>query len=187
MAIYNMLRNHSQKVTVRVLGLAASAASVIAMAGDEIQIARAGFLMIHNAWVVAIGNRHDMREVADFLEPFDAAMADVYQARAGVDNAAAMMDAEKWIGGSEAVSMGFADALLDADFIADDPEARAAAKDMLAVRIVDAKLARAGTPRSERRSLIAGLKGGTHDAAPTATLDAGAMAAGLRLLNTIKI
>ncbi|EEF3733400.1 Clp protease ClpP [Salmonella enterica] len=56
LAIYNLLREYQGKVTVKVLGIAASAASVIAMAGDDIQIGRGAFLMIHNCWVVAMGN-----------------------------------------------------------------------------------------------------------------------------------
>ncbi|MBN8956897.1 MAG: Clp protease ClpP, partial [Rhizobiales bacterium] len=71
LAIYNVLRDHPAKVTVKVLGIAASAASVIAMAGDEVLIARAGFMMIHNTWIIAMGDRNDLREVADWLEPFD--------------------------------------------------------------------------------------------------------------------
>ena len=58
------------------MGLAASAASVIAMAGDTILMGPASFLMIHNCWVVAIGDRNDMAETAAFLEPFDDAMAE---------------------------------------------------------------------------------------------------------------
>ncbi|HYI43671.1 MAG TPA: head maturation protease, ClpP-related, partial [Sphingomicrobium sp.] len=64
-AIYNVLREHPQEITVKVMGMAASAASIIAMAGDRIEIGAASFLMIHNCWVMAIGNRHDMRETAD--------------------------------------------------------------------------------------------------------------------------
>lgn len=56
LAIYNLLREYQGKVTVKVLGIAASAASVIAMAGDDIQIGRGAFLMIHNCWVVAMGS-----------------------------------------------------------------------------------------------------------------------------------
>jgi len=81
LAIYNVLREHSQQITVKVMGMAASAASIIAMAGDEIQIGAASFIMIHNCWVVAVGNRHDMAETAKWLEPFDTAMCDVYAAR----------------------------------------------------------------------------------------------------------
>src|SRR3546814_13007802 len=78
-ACYNVLREHPQTVTVKVMGMAASAASIIAMAGDQIEIGAASFLMIHNCWVMAMGNRHDMAETAEWLAPFDAAMADVYR------------------------------------------------------------------------------------------------------------
>lgn len=178
-AIYNVLRAHEAKVTVRVMALAASAASVIAMAGDEVQIARTGFFMVHNAWVMAMGNRHDLKEVADWLEPFDQAMADLYAARTGmsVKEAAKLMDKETWIGGAEAVDLGFADNFVPADQVSEDAAARAASKDMLAVRRVDALLARQGVSRSERRSLIASLKIGTHDAAGHATQDAGDLTA----------
>lgn len=167
-AIYNQLREHPHKVTVKVLGLAASAASVIAMAGDEIQIGRAGFFMIHNAWGVVAGDRHFMREIADMFEPFDAAMADVYAARTGMDASeiAAMMDRETWIGGSEAVEKGFADSLLPSSAIteAGDVEARAAA---LAAYRVDALLARSGVARGKRRELIREISSGTPGAAAT--------------------
>ncbi|HCF5801664.1 TPA: Clp protease ClpP, partial [Pseudomonas aeruginosa] len=77
LAIYNLLREHKGKVSVNIIGLAASAASFIAMAGDEIRIGRAAFLMIHNAWLIAMGNRNDLREIADWLEPFDMTLADI--------------------------------------------------------------------------------------------------------------
>lgn len=170
-AIYNMLRQHSQKVHVRILGLAASAASVIAMAGDEIQIGRAGFLMIHNAWVIALGNRHDMREAADVLEPFDDAMASVYAAQSGVDKAqvAEWMDQEKWFNGEQAVEVGLADGLLPADAVAEgEPKARV----QNSTKKVDTLLAKAGMPRSERRALLGDIKGGTRNAADPVTHDA---------------
>lgn len=172
-AIYNMLRQHSQRVNVRVLGLAASAASVIAMAGDDIQIGRAGFLMIHNAWVIAMGNRHDMAEAAAILEPFDDAMASVYAAQAGVEKsqAAEWMDNETWFNGDQAVEVGLATALLPNDAITEgSAQARAPQN---STRKVDTLLAKAGIPRSERRTLLNDMKGGTHDAAPAATHDAG--------------
>jgi ATP-dependent Clp protease protease subunit len=114
-AIYNQLREHKAKVTVNILGVAASAASVVAMAGDEIRIGRPSFLMIHNCWCLAAGNRHDFASLSEQMAPFDAAMADVYQARTGIDLAQiqALMDKESWIGGSAAVADGWADALLD--------------------------------------------------------------------------
>jgi ATP-dependent protease ClpP protease subunit len=163
LAIYNMLREHKGDVTIKVLGLAASAASIIAMAGDTVQIARAGFLMIHNSWVVAMGNRHDLREYADTLEPFDRAMADIYAVRSGGDAAdiAGMMDKETWLGGSEAVDKGFADSLLDSDQVSVDTSAKAGA---YAARKMDVMLAKSGMTRSERRKLMQEFKTGTPGA-----------------------
>lgn len=155
LAIYNLLREHKGEVTVKVLGLAASAASVIAMAGDNIQVARAGFLMIHNAWILVAGNRHDMRDYADYLEPFDRSMADLYSARTGIEfkEMQKIMDAESWIGGSDAVDQGFADALLDSDQIQIDENSDAKAEVRLEIA-----LAKAGMPRTERRKLLAEYK-----------------------------
>ncbi|HAR44698.1 MAG TPA: peptidase [Nitrospiraceae bacterium] len=155
LAIYSLLREHPAEVTVKVLGLAASAASIIAMAGDTVQVARAGFLMIHNAWIYAAGNRHEFREYADYLEPFDRSMADIYAARTGSDIKAMqkLMDAESWIGGSDAIDQGFADSLLASDEVAagETSQARAAVQ-------LDIALAKAGMPRSERKKLLAEYK-----------------------------
>ncbi|QIG28436.1 head maturation protease, ClpP-related [Leclercia adecarboxylata] len=164
LAIYNLLREYDGKVTVKVLGLAASAASIIAMAGDDVQIGRGAFLMIHNCWVYAMGNRHDLAQIAADMEPFDKAMSDIYQARSGLDadTVDVMMDGETYIGGSEAVEKGFADSLLSADEIADDDDSPAAA-----LRKIDALLAKTSTPRSERRKLLKALSGSKPGAAAT--------------------
>ena len=163
LAIYNLLREHDGEVTVKVLGLAASAASVIAMAGDKVQIARAGFLMIHNAWVMAVGNRHDMVEVAATLKPFDDAMAGIYAARTGKDAKAMakLMDAETWIGGETAIEDGFADELLPSDQVSKGA-AKASAS---AVRRVEAALRASGMPKSEAMRLISELKSSAGDPA----------------------
>lgn len=165
LAIYNALREHKGTVTVKILGLAASAASVIAMAGDQIQIARAGFLMIHNAWILAAGDRHAMREVADWLEPFDAAAVDIYAARSGLSPAEVgpMLDRETWIGGAAAIDQGFADSFLPSDEV----EAGARQEDGKSVRAVkkfEILAQRAGLSRSEGREILAGLKGAKLDA-----------------------
>lgn len=172
LAIYNLLREYEGKVTVKVLGLAASAASIIAMAGDEVQIGRGAFLMIHNCWVYAMGNRHDLQQIAADMVPFDKAMNDIYGARTGLDAATidAMMNAETYIGGSDAVEKGFADRLLAADEISDGDDSPAAA-----LRKLDAMLAKTDAPRSERRKLLKALTGGkpgaaaTHEGMPGAT------------------
>lgn len=162
LAIYNLLREYKGKVTVKVLGLAASAASIIAMAGDEVQIGRGAFLMIHNCWVYAMGNRHDLAQIAADMEPFDKAMGDIYSARSGLslDDVSEMMDGETYIGGSDAVEKGFADRLLSADEIADDDDSPSAA-----LRKLDALLAKTDTPRSERRKLLKALSGSKPGAA----------------------
>ncbi|YCT78002.1 Clp protease ClpP [Stenotrophomonas maltophilia] len=163
LAMYSMLREHPGEVTVKVMGIAASAASIVGMAGDKIQIARPGFLMIHNCWLLAAGNRHELREIADQLEPFDLAMADVYAARTGEDVEAMqkLMDRESYIGGSAAVSQGFADSLLDSDEIgkADD------GKNASAVRRMEAALRASGMPKSEAMRLISQFKSSAGDPA----------------------
>lgn len=170
LAIYNLLREHNGRVTVKVLGVAASAASIIAMAGDEVQVARAGFLMIHNAWILVAGNRNDLRAYADYLEPFDASMADIYAARTGQDLAAIqkMMDGETWIGGSAAVEQGFADALLPSDEIAAGEDKPGA----YAVRRIESALRASGMPRTEAMRLISEFKATLRDAGGDGERDA---------------
>lgn len=172
-AILNRLREHSQKVTTKVLGIAASAASVIYLAGEERQVAASGFLMIHNCWTLAMGNRHTMRSVASDMEEFDGAMADEYAAVSGqpVSDIAELMDDETFIRGKRAVELGLATGLLseaEVTQVADEEAAQANA-----LKAMDIALAKTGMPRSERRKLISDLKSSTPSAAggsmPSAT------------------
>ena len=173
-AIYNVLREHQQEITVRIMGMAASAASIIAMAGDRIEIGAASFVMIHNCWVLAMGNQNDMRELADWLEPFDQAMVDLYAQRSGEDaeQIAAWMDKETYMSGQQAIERGFADGLLPADATEIDPEAQAAAKDANDLRAIELTLVKAGNTRSQARARINNIKG-TPGAVQTATPGAG--------------
>ncbi|WP_144149360.1 head maturation protease, ClpP-related [Paraburkholderia sp. BCC1884] len=163
-AIYNLLRQHQAKVTVQVLGLAASAASVIAMAGDEILMGEGSFFMIHNAWTVAIGNRHDLAQAAQTLEPFDSAMANLYAKRAGItqDDAANLMDKETWIGADQAVNEGFATGLIESTEVSKTQTSSSATRKTLA--IVEASMAKAGYSRSTRREAIKSLLSGMPSA-----------------------
>lgn len=175
--VYNALREHPHNVTVKILGIAASAAAIIAMSGDRVEIAESGFLMIHNAWVLAMGDRHDMRETADMLEPFDASIAGVFAAHTGIKQAkiAEMMDAETFIDGKQAVKDGFADAILGADAFSEDQAAAALLKPVLASRKIDVALAKQGTPRNQRREMLKEFRDGTLRAAgesPDGTLRA---------------
>ena len=174
LAIYNLLREYKGHVTVRVLGVAASAASFIAMAADEIQIARAGFFMIHNAWTGVWGNRNDLRETADFLEQIDDTIADIYHVKSGLsmDELKADMDKERWINGRDAIDSGFADAFLPSDVVVEDT--KNFTKEKVAAHKADILLAKAGLSRSSRRELIQDLKGtpgATNQATPSASND----------------
>lgn len=171
LAIYSLLREHAGEVTVRILGMAASAASIIAMAGDRVEISRAGFFMIHNAWIVAVGNRHDMRDYAEYLEPFDKAMGDIYTAHTGIGekDIGKMMDSETWIGGGDAIAKGFADDFLPSDAIVE----ASADSQKIAAHKLDIILAKAGISRSERRKLFNEFKSGKHNATNPATPSAG--------------
>lgn len=163
LAIYNLLREHDGEITVKVLGVAASAASVIAMAGDNVQISRAAFFMVHNAWVIAAGNRHDLSEIAATLKPFDDAMASIYAAKTGEDAKvmAKLMDAESWIGGESAIERGFADELLPSDQV----QKGAGKANASAVRRIEAALRASGMPKSEAMRLISEFKSSAGDPA----------------------
>lgn len=188
-AIYNLLREHKARVDVRVMGLAASAASLIAMSGDQITMGRGAMLMVHNAWGVTVGNRHDMAAAIDVLAPIDTAMAEIYAARTGgtVKEMAKLMDAETWMSSGKAVDQGFADGVMD-----DPPAETTTARAEVAARHqLDVALARAGMPRSERRKLLRDISTpGTPGAAePPAMRDAGLsnLAASLRdLIATLR-
>ena len=151
--------------------LAASAASVIAMGADDLQIARGAFFMIHNAWVIAAGNKNELRDVADWLDPFDNAMADIYAERTGQDIKSVIkaMDKETWIGGAEAVELGYADQVID--FTLDD-SGSGDKSTSATVRKMDMALAKAGCSRTDRRKLINEFKASMSGAADLGTHDA---------------
>jgi ATP-dependent protease ClpP protease subunit len=113
LAIYNALRQHPAAVEVTIMGVAASAASVIAMAGDTIVMPENAFMMIHNPLNLAYGNADDLREMADVLDKIGASLIGIYAKRTGMpeDEIKALLDAETWLNAEEAVLKGFADEL----------------------------------------------------------------------------
>lgn len=162
LAIYNLLRNHAEAVTVQIVGLAGSAASVIAMAGDVIQIAKAGLLFVHNTQWVAIGDRNVMLQAYDDMKVFDEISAKIYADRTGipVSTIASMLDAETFISGESAVAQKFADALLPTDEVVEIENNGAPAYQRVA-----AALSKAGMPRSEIRKNMKELSQGMPGAA----------------------
>lgn len=114
-AIYNALLRHPARVETYIDGIAASIASVIAMAGERIHIAANAFLMIHNPHGVVWGEAADMRKMADTLETIRGSLVGTYARRTGHDTAQieAWMDAETWFNAEEAVEHGFADEIVE--------------------------------------------------------------------------
>ena len=109
--IFNELKNHEGNVTVRINGLAASIASIIAMAGDKVIMEQSSLMMIHQPHVGSYGNADEMRETADYLDKVGEQLVDIYQSKTGLDREriVEMLKAETWLDGTEAVELGFAD------------------------------------------------------------------------------
>ena len=114
-AIYNMLRGRQAPVTTKVVGVAASIASIIALAGDTVEIADAALMMIHDPSGLAAGTSEDMRKMADALDQHAAILAGVYEKKTGKTASAirAAMKAETWFTSAEAIDFGLADSITE--------------------------------------------------------------------------
>lgn len=112
--IYTMLRSHKGKVTVKIDGIAASAASVVAMAGDETLIAPTGMLMIHNPSTVAFGNKEAMQKAIELLDEVKESIINAYEEKSGLSRSkiARMMDEETWLNAKKAQFLGLVDGIL---------------------------------------------------------------------------
>src|SRR5690606_14684804 len=110
------------KVTVKVDGNAVSAASVIAMAGEEVLMAPLSIMMIHNPWMAAIGEARDMRHDADILDDVKETIINAYQAKTNLsrERISQLMDEETWMSAQKAVTEGFADGVLYAENTGDE-------------------------------------------------------------------
>lgn len=110
-AIYNRLKQHKAKIIVHVDGLAASIASIIALAGDEIYIGEGALFMIHLPWTMAYGNRMDLDNTVSRLMDVEEQMLGIYSKKTGLDRAEikAMLEAETWMDSDEAIEKGFVD------------------------------------------------------------------------------
>jgi ATP-dependent Clp protease protease subunit len=153
-AIHSMLKRHSAKKTVYVDGLAASIASVVAMAGDTIIMPRNSLMMVHAPWTFAAGNAAEFRKWADDLDKAAETIIAVYEAKTGLprEEIIALLDAETWMTAEEAVEKGFADEV--------------AAEKKIAASLCDGKFIVNG-----REVDIAGFKRFPVDKIPTAALE----------------
>lgn len=115
--IYNMLRDYKGAVTVKIDGLAASAASVIAMAGDEVLVSPVAMMMIHNPATIAMGNAKEMERAIGMLNEVKESILNAYETKTGLNRVklSHMMDEETWFNAKKAVELGFADKILFSD------------------------------------------------------------------------
>nr|DAW59011.1 MAG TPA: Putative ATP dependent Clp protease [Caudoviricetes sp.] len=115
--IYNMLMEYKGNVNVKIDGIAASAASVVAMAGTTVEMSPLGMLMIHNPMTVSIGDTHEMERTITFLAEIKESIINAYELKTGLSRAkiSRLMDAETWMSAKKAVELGFADSVLYVD------------------------------------------------------------------------
>ena len=123
--IYNMLMDYKGNVTVKIDGIAASAASVIAMAGNKVLMSPVSMLMIHNPMTVAMGDTAEMQKAIEMLSEVKESIMNAYEIKTGMSRAkiSHLMDAETWMNANKAVELGFADGILTRDNPSEAPAA----------------------------------------------------------------
>ena len=116
-AMYSALLEHPHKVTVKIMGIAASAASVVAMAGDEVLISPVGYLMIHDPWSYVVGNAREMEHEAQVLREIGEGIVAAYQKKTGktTDEIKKLLEAETYMNAQSAIENGFCDGLFTPD------------------------------------------------------------------------
>ena len=122
--IYNMLMDYKGDVTVKIDGIAASAASVIAMAGTKVLVSPVSMLMIHNPMTAAFGNSEEMQKAIEMLSSVKDSIINAYEIKTGLSRAklSHLMDAETWMDAGKAVELGFADEVMKRPAEAEDAE-----------------------------------------------------------------
>ncbi len=122
--IYNMLMDYKGNVTVKIDGIAASAASVIAMAGTQVLMSPVSMLMIHNPMTVAVGDTAEMQKAIDMLNEVKESIMNAYEIKTGLSRAkiSHLMDSETWMNANKAVELGFCDDILSREEQSDATE-----------------------------------------------------------------
>ena len=173
--IYNMLMDYPGNVTVKIDGIAASAASVIAMAGTQVLMSPTALMMIHNPLTVAIGDSEEMQKAIDMLSEVKESIINAYEIKTSLSRAklSHLMDAETWMSAKKAIELGFADDLL----FSDSKEGTAAVEDSFTF-----------SRRAVTNSLLSKVnrKSTTRPAAPAAGKSAPAQKAGIPIADLEK-
>jgi ATP-dependent Clp protease protease subunit len=175
--IYTMLKDYTGKVTVKVASLAASAASVVAMAGDTVQMSPTALLMLHDPSTVAMGNTRDMEKAIAALNEVKEAIVNAYAAKSGLRRGriADLMSEETWLNAKKAVELGFADEVLydgrkpEEDKDPEKEDALPAEAQLFSTRVMDmAILDRLGITSETKEppsAPVIGMDGKTEDGA----------------------
>ena len=157
--IYNMLMDYPHNVTVKIDGLAASAASVIAMAGTEVLMSPVAMMMIHNPATVAIGDAGEMKKAIDMLAEVKESIMNAYEIKTGLSRPriSHLMDAESWFNATKAVELGFADGIL---FDTQEPEKDEEPEAFLFSRmaVTNTMLSKLIPPKEEKKTPIEQLE-----------------------------
>lgn len=157
--IYNMLMDYPHNVTVKIDGLAASAASIIAMAGTEVLMSPVAMMMIHNPATVAIGDAGEMKKAIDMLAEVKESIMNAYEIKTGLSRPriSHLMDAESWFNATKAVELGFADGIL---FDAQEPEKDEEPEAFLFSRmaVTNSMLSKLIPPKEEKKTPIEQLE-----------------------------
>lgn len=167
LTIYSFMREYKGKITTKIEGLAASMASVIALAGNEVQAHKHAMYMIHEPLVLTVGNQHELREVAELLQKMTANFVDIYSEKVGGKkrDIQAKMKEETWMTASEAKEYGLIDSVIDfpaavAGFelsvFANAPDTLQSEQRKPTERNIERALRDAGMSRSEAKALLAG-------------------------------
>lgn len=168
--IYNMLMDYPYDVTVMIDGLAASAASVIAMAGTKVQMSPVAMMMIHNPATIAIGDTEEMKKAIKMLDEVKESIMNAYEIKSGLsrDKISRLMDAETWFNAKKAVELGFADEILFSENAANISDGNA---DGSAVQVSDAVMFSRQVVMNSMMSKLIPLKEPEEKRTPKADLE----------------
>lgn len=162
MGIYSMLKMSKRNITTNIVGMAHSAASVVAMAGNEVKMSPAATLMIHNSISATYGDHRAQSSLANLLQKLDDIAVEVYSSKTGLDTSKIkqMMDEETWMSAEDAESFGFVNTIVEFDTEEDFSETEVISNK----QEIDVYLARRNIPRSVRRNIYATLTEPKEDA-----------------------
>ncbi len=158
--IYNLLMDYKGHVTVKIDGLAASAASVIAMAGTEVLMSPVAMMMIHNPMTVAIGDSQEMQRAIEMLAEVKESIINAYELKSGLSRSklSRLMNAESWFNAKKAIELGFADQILFKEEAAEEPNEAFEAVLFSRAAVTNQLLAKLIPPVPEPKTPIAQLE-----------------------------